>query len=256
VLVIARTVAHLFRQLREQHRPVTELELVRRAYDFAAPLHSGRFEVDGTPFHAHCLGMASIMAQIGAPAPVIGAAVLHNAYTTGDWGDGRASGAFPRRRRQVRDALGPEVESFLSGLREARAAGHVERLVAHPEVDLDDRARWLALLDLADLLDKWDDGRVRYSTAGRGDRQLVEGREEAIVALAARVGGPLLAHAFESAFLRTATEEIPVSLRLDRRYSVVVPPPSWRPRRSVALLRQFRCVADPWRRRLSRSARR
>jgi len=57
MLVIARTVAHLLRQLRDQGRDLGELELVRRAYDFGTPLHSARFEVDGTPFHVHGIGV-------------------------------------------------------------------------------------------------------------------------------------------------------------------------------------------------------
>jgi len=254
VLEIARTPARLFRQMRDEDRPLEQLELVRRAYDYACALHSARFEIDGTPFHVHSVGVASIVSSLGAPASVIASATLHNAYTTGDWGDGRASGPHPARRRQMRDALGSEVEGWVAQLSDARSHQHMPRLLrGEATVDeLDDEERWLVLLDLADLLDKYDDGRVAYSADGRSDRAMVEGSEDAVVALAAAAGNDQLARAFETAFARVAAEEIPDSLRLGRVYSVVVPPPSLQPRISVMVKRTARQVLGPIRQNLRR----
>ena len=238
--------------MRSEDRPLEELELVREAYDFACVLHSARFEIDGTPFHVHSIGVASIVSSLGAPASVIASATLHNAYTTGDWGDGRR-GPHPTRRQRMRDALGTDVESWVAELCNARSHEHMPRLLdGSMTVDeLSDDERWLVLLDLADLLDKYDDGRVAYSVDGRGDRAMVEGRENAVVALAAAAGNDQLASAFESAFARVAAEEIPDSLRLGRRYSVVVVPPSLRPSRVVALKGTARRVLGPVKQRLT-----
>jgi len=172
VLVIARTVAHLFRQLRAQDRPLAELELIRRAYDVGTPMHSGRFEVDGTPFHVHGLGVASLAAQAGAPSAVVAAGVLHNAYNTGDWGDGRGSGAHPARRERLRREVGPEVEAILTGLKDSRSA-HLLSSAMESDADVGEPERWYVLLDLCDFLDKWDDGRIAYGLPDRDDRRFV-----------------------------------------------------------------------------------
>jgi hypothetical protein len=250
VLDIARTPAKLFRQMREQGRALAEMELVRRAYDFGTPLHSGRFEVDGTPFHTHGLGVASVVAHVGAPAHVVASAVLHNVYSTGDWGDGRGGGPHPTRRKRLREAVGADAEANVNGLCDFRARRLFGDLLTRPD-DLTDVERWLVLLELGDLLDKWDDGRVTYSVDGRGDRKFVEDHQNALVAFSGSVAGPELAESFRSAFARVAAEEIPDSLRLGRRYSVVVPPPSWRPRTSLKVLSRARPILGPVRQRLS-----
>jgi (p)ppGpp synthase/HD superfamily hydrolase len=239
VLVIARTVAHLFRQLRAQERPLAELELVRRAYDFGMPLHSGRFEVDGTPFHVHGLGVASIASQVGAPSAVVGAAVLHNAYNTGDWGDGRGPGPFDVRRERVRREVGPEVEALLTGLRASRGAHLVAGAMASGAV-LDEPDRWYVLLDLCDFLDKWDDGRIAYGLPDRDDRRFVDAHQDEIVALAERLGWPELSAGLTSAFARLADDKVPPSLVPGRRYSQLLPPPSFRPSIGVEMMRRAR----------------
>lgn len=253
MLEVARTPAALFRQMRSQDRPLAELEFVRKAYDFGVSLSSGRFEVDGGPFQVHNLGTASILTQLGAPAHVIGMSTFHNAYRSGDWRDGRRPGAFPRRRALVRDAFGPEAEAFLFSVFAGRAAEHTleDDLDRADHVDADER--WRMLLGLADLLDKWDDGRVMYSAAGRGDREFVEGREAEIVALAARLGTAELAESLEAAFARVAAEEIPESLKLGRVNSVFVQPLSSRERPSITIIRFARQTLGPLRKRLRRN---
>lgn len=235
-MMVARTAAQLFRQLRAQDRPLAELELVRRAYDFGTPLHSARFEVDGTPFHVHGLGVASVTGQLGAPAHVVAAGVLHNVYTTGDWGDGRGRGPRPARRDRIRAGVDPAVEAVLTDLHHARLGGLLERAIAAP-ASLDEGERTLVQLELGDLYDKWEDGRIRYSLDGRSDRATVEADEAGIVALARHAGDDRLAEAFAAAFGRVHAEDIPPSLALGRRYSAVVLPLSARERPSVALRR-------------------
>lgn len=226
--------AGLFRQMRAQGRPLTDLELVRRCYDLGTPLHSARFEVDGTPFHTHGIGVASALSPTDVPGAVLGAAVLHNVYTTGDWGDGRTSGPYDSRRAIIRNGVGPDVERLLTRLYDARRAGHFERALADMS-DLADEERWLLALDLGDVLDKWADGRIRYSDRGRSDRELVEGSEIEVIDLAGRVGGPEFAARFRAAFEHARDEDIPESLKLGRLYSVVVPPPSLTTRPTVTL---------------------
>ena len=251
MLVIARTVSHLLRQLRAQERPLAELELIRRAYDFGTPLHSARFEVDGTPFHVHGLGVASLAAQAGAPSAVVAAGVLHNAYNTGDWGDGRGPGDFETRRARLRREVGPEVEAVLTGLKASRAVHLVPEAIASG-ADLGEPDRWYVLLDLCDFLDKWDDGRIAYGLPDRDDRVFVDAHEVELAALADRLGWPEVSAGLTSAFRRLAEDHVPASLVLGRRYSQLVAPPSFGRRvtvRAKARARRARYAVARWRRR-------
>jgi hypothetical protein len=239
MLVIARTVAHLLQQLRGQGRDLAEQELVRRAYYFGTPLHSARFEVDGTPFHVHGLGVASIASQVGAPVAVLGAGVLHNAFVTGDWADGRGVGVHPSRLERLRAGVGAEVATILTDLHRARADRHLDRAMADP-ASLSAGARWSVLLDLADFCDKWDDGRIYFGSPERDDRRFVDAHRDGLVGLARALGWPELADHFRAVFDRVGADEVPPSLLLGRRYSEVVLPPSARSRLSVALLERAR----------------
>jgi guanosine-3',5'-bis(diphosphate) 3'-pyrophosphohydrolase len=53
-------------------------ELVRRAYHFAAEAHKGQKRASGEPYVQHCLAVASILVELGAPVPVVVAGLLHD----------------------------------------------------------------------------------------------------------------------------------------------------------------------------------
>lgn len=117
---IAQTNVQLYNQLRREGRGLNELVLVHRCYQLAVRLYSGHFQADGKPFVAHTVGVASVVAQLGLPAEIVGAACLHNIYGNGDFGDGRVYAATPRRRRMVREAVGAEVEGCINRFRALR----------------------------------------------------------------------------------------------------------------------------------------
>src|SRR5262245_4841225 len=95
----AQTNIQLFNQLRYYAYSDADLNLVRDAYELAMVLFSGRFQSSGKSFIAHVVGTASILAWVRLPAPVVAAGLLHNAYGSGDFGDGRRGATTPRRRR-------------------------------------------------------------------------------------------------------------------------------------------------------------
>lgn len=107
---IARTNLQLYNQLYDQNRPNAELALIRRAYDLAAQLYSASFQADGKPFVIHVVSVASTLALLGLPSEVVAAALLHNVYNNGDFGDGRRRNADPHRRRRVAAAVDERVE--------------------------------------------------------------------------------------------------------------------------------------------------
>ena len=54
-------------------------ELIARAYQVASKAHKGQKRASGEPHINHCLAVATIMAELGAPIPTVVAALLHDA---------------------------------------------------------------------------------------------------------------------------------------------------------------------------------
>ncbi|MGI8826884.1 MAG: DUF6817 domain-containing protein [Chloroflexota bacterium] len=107
----AQTNLQLFNQMLAGGYSDADLELMRRCYDLAIQLFSGLYRPTGKPFLSHLVGTASILAAMETPAPVVGAGLLHAAYTHGDFGI-----QFPshRRREQVRRGASREVEDVVA----------------------------------------------------------------------------------------------------------------------------------------------
>lgn len=56
----------------------TDRELLERAYGVAKKAHKGQKRASGEPYVNHCLAVATIMAELGAPLPTVVAALLHD----------------------------------------------------------------------------------------------------------------------------------------------------------------------------------
>ena len=85
----------LLRTYRESH-PRGDTEVIARAYAIAEQMHEGQTRRSGDPYITHPLAVATILAELGMPAPVLCAALLHDtvedtAYTLdalrADFGD-------------------------------------------------------------------------------------------------------------------------------------------------------------------------
>ncbi|MBM4433714.1 MAG: bifunctional (p)ppGpp synthetase/guanosine-3',5'-bis(diphosphate) 3'-pyrophosphohydrolase [Chloroflexi bacterium] len=63
----------------QRHYSAADVELVRRAYDYAAAAHEGQLRATGGPFIEHPAAVALSMAQLGMDPPSIAAALLHDA---------------------------------------------------------------------------------------------------------------------------------------------------------------------------------
>src|SRR5262249_51571195 len=109
----AQTYPQLFNQLRRLDYSKNDLSFIRDAYEVAMVLFSGRFQPSGRVFMAHVIGTASILAWLRLSPQVIAAGLVHNAYTRGDFGDGR-HGPATKRRKYIRQILGTEVEEYLA----------------------------------------------------------------------------------------------------------------------------------------------
>ena len=53
-------------------------ERIERAYEFAARAHKGQKRASGEPYINHCVAVATIMAELGAPIPTVVAALMHD----------------------------------------------------------------------------------------------------------------------------------------------------------------------------------
>ena len=58
--------------------PNADLELIQRAYVFAATAHAGQTRLSGEPYLSHPLAVASILAEMGFDEPTISAGLLHD----------------------------------------------------------------------------------------------------------------------------------------------------------------------------------
>ncbi|OGO13919.1 MAG: (p)ppGpp synthetase [Chloroflexi bacterium RBG_13_68_17] len=67
----------LLKSLPDSITPV-ERDLVQRAYRLAESAHEGQKRLSGEPYVQHCLAVAQILAELGAPVPVVTAGLLHD----------------------------------------------------------------------------------------------------------------------------------------------------------------------------------
>lgn len=61
------------------YNPKANLDLIRRAYIFAAKVHKGQARLSGEPYLSHPLDVAGILTQLKMDPPTIAAGILHDA---------------------------------------------------------------------------------------------------------------------------------------------------------------------------------
>ncbi|MEX0804939.1 MAG: DUF6817 domain-containing protein [Candidatus Binatia bacterium] len=185
----AQTILQLYLQLQSAGYSKSEMELIRRTYEPAMRLFSGRFQPSGKTFIAHVVGTSSILASHSRNVATVAAGLLHNVYEHGDFADGRIA-ISERRRKRLRRVLGTEIEDYLARFAKLRwtprsipehCAG-AERL---SPVDQE-----VVLIRLADHLEHLLDLDVLYY--GRVGQQIYVDNGPAVVTLAAKLGFPTL----------------------------------------------------------------
>ncbi|MFI8220008.1 HD domain-containing protein [Streptomyces sp. NPDC085932] len=91
-----------------EHHPDADTSLIKHAHDEAARWHAGQTRRSGDPFLTHCLAVAAIVADIGMPALVICAALLHDIDDS------------PCPPGRVSEHFGQEVADLISAVRSAK----------------------------------------------------------------------------------------------------------------------------------------
>jgi hypothetical protein len=108
----AQTNIQLFNQLHRLGYRAGELEAIVSAHELMMTLMTGQFRASGKTFIAHLVGTASILGSLHVASPILAAALLHAAYSAGDFGDDRP-GISDAKRGRVRLAVGEQVEGYV-----------------------------------------------------------------------------------------------------------------------------------------------
>jgi (p)ppGpp synthase/HD superfamily hydrolase len=205
-VAIAQTVTALFQQLQRQRLTDQDLLRVRGAYALAMKLFAGRIHPTGKPYIAHCVGVASTLACVGAHMDLIVAGILHGVYRQGDLGPWRV---FLRWQRPiVRRAVGDAVENYVH--RFHRASQDVDALndIRRRLDPIDTTERDVLLLVLANELDNWRDRGV-LSCVDASARRLTLLRKGGLFAdIAGKLGYPALAMALTRVVEETAAADV------------------------------------------------
>lgn len=258
---IAQTNLQLYLQLLRQGLGETELRLVRAAYELSVGLYSGCFGADRRPFVCHTVGVAGVIANLEQPARLIAAALLHNVYGNGDFGDGACNSATPDRRRVVSRAVGVAVEDIVHRFHLSRVRLDTDDAYRPRIEGLARSQREVLLLELADIVEKHVDASVLFHGDGTWISEPVRRHHEFLVEHARRIGEPLLATMLEQRFADVAAiARLPQSLQAPghRRHLDLVVPTSCRRRLYPLVAKLARWLARPegWMRTLRRHGRR
>jgi hypothetical protein len=158
---VARTNVQLLNQLLREGRSEAALKRVYDAYDLAVDLYSGYFHADGKPFLSHGIAVASIIASLDQSDDLVVAAVIHNVYGNGDFGDGKKNVVTPARQARICAVVGDRVDGLLTRFRKIRLRRSLDRILEVFDT-LGEEHRQLLLLDLVDHLEKFLDGALAY----------------------------------------------------------------------------------------------
>jgi GTP pyrophosphokinase len=63
---------------------ILELEKIKKAYQFAEKAHQGQVLASGLPYFTHCEAVATILADLSVPSPLIITGLLHDGLETAD----------------------------------------------------------------------------------------------------------------------------------------------------------------------------
>jgi len=256
---LAQTNLQLYNQLIAAGWPDTNLDRTRAAYVLATDLFAGQMRSSGKTFLSHLVGVASAVAAAGGRPDLVHAALLHSAYTHGDFGDGRRDAA-ESKRAAVRSAIGTEAEELVAGY---AALGYSADTIddwqqrAHT---LSPREHDLAVLRLANEVDEHIDLGTRYSDR-YGHPMSTDSVFETMTLLADELDEPALADLMKQVRNTEADVAVPVVLRSRSYGSEVIAPRSYWRRPAVVIhgtKRKIRrqIAAIPGMRRLWRVARR
>lgn len=226
---VAQTNLQLYNQMQAAGYPDEDLATVRNAYEYGLEIFTGKVLTSSKVFVEHGIGAASVLAQIGEPASMVAAGILHNIFWNGVWEDG-TMGITAAKREDVRRRLGDEILPSLERFHTLRwNAATAKELLARFD-ELDQATYQTILLRLADHVDHLTDGGIAYSPNAEARIAEAKDRLEPCVALAEKLGYPELGAEIRALTERAAALKVPAPLRAttDMRFAWLVAPRSHR----------------------------
>lgn len=228
---VAQTNLHLLNQLRSLGWHDDELAIAGRSYELATRIFSGQYRASGKPFVAHLVGTASIVATLQEPPQVVLAALLHAAYSHGDFGDG-VSGISTTKQAILRETIGTDAECVVERYTRTPWGRATVAAFGRQGRSLPTSDRQVAILRIANDAEDHLELGMLYCAAPWP----VPLADDA--ALAEQLDRPQLA-----ALIRTLEDEeqrgnvVPSSVRCDTQAAYLVAPLSYRPRVRVRVAR-------------------
>jgi len=207
----AQTNIQLFNQLHRQGYGAADLAAVASAYELTAALMTGQFRASGKTFIAHLVGTASILVSLRAAAPIVVAALLHAAYSAGDFGDDRL-GISDAKRERVRSAVGERAEDYVCRYHNLVWSDQTIRSLCDSLDGIPAIERDVVLMRLANELEDHLDLGMLY--CGDQKRTWSSGSERCrlMVEIARKLGFPQLADELGRTIEETAVAVIPPAL--------------------------------------------
>ena len=90
----------------QKYHPEDDMDLVRRAYDFAEKAHAGQVRKSGDPYFSHPVAVAVILTDLMLDATTIAAGLLHDCVED-------VEGVT---LEVIREKFGPDVETLVDGV--------------------------------------------------------------------------------------------------------------------------------------------
>lgn len=183
----------LYVQMYERGFGKQDIARVHDAYGLASKMFNGRYRKTGRAFICHAVGAASASAQFCNDTDTVIASLMHAAYDSGQFPDGRIGKTTPQHRDFMIRSLGVSVENILVNWMEIDfEKGDPERLVRDSVENLDQRIIFMSLThEVDDLADGGLAIAPKYGVS-------IESRVRACAELARAIGHEELAEAIES----------------------------------------------------------
>jgi Domain of unknown function (DUF6817) len=230
---IAQTNLQLYTQLIAAGWSEVDLDRTRAAYTLATDVFAGQMRSSGKTFVEHLVGTASAVAAVGGRPDLVHAALLHAAYTNGEFGDGRRDAA-ESKRAAVRVVIGVEAEELVAGYATLGYSADTihdwqqrARTLSPPEHDL-------AVLRLANEVDEHIDLGTRYSDR-HAHPMSSDPMFKTMIDLAGELDEPALADLMDRIRVAEADVHVPMVLRSRSSGSELIPPRSYWRRPAIAL---------------------
>jgi (p)ppGpp synthase/HD superfamily hydrolase len=226
----AQTNIQLFNQMYDLGYDEQEIAAVKKSYELAMTLFTGRFRGSGKTFIAHLVGTASILTSVRSAPRIIAAGLLHAAYDSGDFGDNK-QGLSSAKQDYVRAAVGPEVEEYVARYNELRWNQQVAQSICVQLDSLSQFERDVVLIRLANELEDYLDLGILFCGVKKRDQAgYFNSGENILCNIAQKLGFPELAEVWKSEFEKTAiaSEQPRFESIGSRDFSFLAPPLSYK----------------------------